>query len=260
MSMAIGIFELGLSSTNRVLNWSPFKSILWASYAKYFKNDSALTERFTIFMQGLTWTSPIPSSSSRMPIFWPFGVATEYSWKGFLPMGSSAWTRAPATGEFMRPNLLLFVNSNKDSTLSGGIYAVLEKGLLLSVAMNPMLDCCRPHKAVKGKRFITTSAHFNLFSCESPRPVIVTLLHRYTYYDYSVPSQWLSGQYWSRKCLLIVICHTTEVMHRKFQKFTGNYLQARRKGKNVVVVEQEKSQKNENYWTRTQLLHKQNEC
>ena len=39
-----------------------------------------------------------PISSSAMVTFWPFGVAIEYSWRGWVPTSSSFTVRAPAVG------------------------------------------------------------------------------------------------------------------------------------------------------------------
>ena len=39
-----------------------------------------------------------PISSSAMVTFWPFGVAIEYSWRGWVPTSSSFTVRAPDVG------------------------------------------------------------------------------------------------------------------------------------------------------------------
>ena len=69
LSIAAGIFELGLTETKPVVNCSSFAMLtVCASYSS-------------------------PSSSRRMLTFAPFGVASEYSWSGAGPSGSALTER-----------------------------------------------------------------------------------------------------------------------------------------------------------------------
>src|SRR5215469_10387254 len=103
-STSAGIFELGLIETKPLPNWSP--SLMRMSQASY---SAPLC--------------PASSSSSSITVaLTPLGVASEYSWNGCLPTGSSLSWVGPAIGRLILANWPPFSFSHFQTF--GGTYSV----------------------------------------------------------------------------------------------------------------------------------------